>query len=360
MSAVPAAGTCEKTAAGLELLVMFESIEFKNFKVLKDTKLPLRPFTLILGPNGSGKSTVLQAFQAIQKINYSKYSTFKDVATIASVGVKDVSVTVQWSDPFSEYVTIAAWSDKGPKGLSFLNSKDRTKAPGGIASELSNILNSIPVYALESDAIIAPVMLKPNANLGPKGENLAVVLDRLRDQWPERFEAINNELRQWIPEFDTILFETPEAGQRSINLRQKRSGAAIQAKDLSHGTIQALTILTIAYLPDPPKVIGIEEPDRGIHPRLLRQVRDVLYRLSYPDQFGESRAPTQVIATTHSPYFLDLYRDRPEEVVLAEKLEDGARFIPLSTYEHLEEILRNTQLGEAWYSGILGGVPANT
>jgi hypothetical protein len=67
-----------------------------------------------------------------------------------------------------------------------------------------------------------------------------------------------------------------------------------------------------------------------------------------------------VIATTHSPYFLDLYRNRPEEVVLAEKLEDGARFIPLTGYEHLEDILKDTQLSEAWYTGILGGVPANT
>src|SRR5204862_7580884 len=112
--------------------------------------------------------------------------------------------------------------------------------------------------------------------LGPKGDYLANVLDRLRDQSPERFEAVNKELRQWLPEFDTILFGTPSQGQRSISLRMKHSGAAIQARDLSQGTLQALAILTIAYLPDPPRIIGIEEPDRGIHPRLLRQVRDAL------------------------------------------------------------------------------------
>jgi predicted ATPase len=335
---------------------MFESIEFKNFKVLRDARLPLRPFTLILGPNGSGKTTALQALMALDINRFN----FSDVATIGASGVKNVSLTAQWSAPFDEFVTVMDWAKNGSKSLNVLNAKTRAVASNEIATELHGILASIRVYAFDNDAIILPVMLGPEAKLGPKGSNLAVVLDRLRDQWPERFEAINNELRRWLPEFDTILFETPGDGERSIELRMKRSGAAIQAKDLSQGTIQALAILTVAYLPNPPRVIGIEEPDRGIHPRLLRQVRDALYRLSYPDQFGESRVPTQVIATTHSPYFLDLYRDRPEEVVLAEKLEDGARFTALSSHEHLEEILRDTQLGEAWYTGILGGVPTNT
>ena len=86
----------------------------------------------------------------------------------------------------------------------------------------------------------------------------------------------------------------------------------------------ALAILTLAYLPDPPLLIGIEEPERGVHPRLLRNIQTALYRLSYPKQFGEDRQPVQVIATTHSPYFLDLYKDHPEEIVIAQKTSDGA------------------------------------
>ncbi|MBL8203313.1 MAG: AAA family ATPase, partial [Blastocatellia bacterium] len=42
---------------------MIESIEFKNFKALRDTTLPLGRFTLIVGPNGSGKSTAMQALE---------------------------------------------------------------------------------------------------------------------------------------------------------------------------------------------------------------------------------------------------------------------------------------------------------
>jgi hypothetical protein len=83
-----------------------------------------------------------------------------------------------------------------------------------------------------------------------------------------------------------------------------------------------------------------------------------MYRLAYPEQFGEERPPTQVIATTHSPYLLDLYRDHPEEVVIAQRDADGARFERLSDRTELAEVLRETHRGEAWYSGVLGGVPA--
>ncbi|MFQ5796946.1 MAG: AAA family ATPase [Candidatus Bipolaricaulia bacterium] len=44
---------------------MIESVEFRNYKVLKDTTLSLDRFTLIAGPNNSGKSTALEALEAL-------------------------------------------------------------------------------------------------------------------------------------------------------------------------------------------------------------------------------------------------------------------------------------------------------
>ena len=202
------------------------------------------------------------------------------------------------------------------------------------------------------------VHLEPAVELSPNGHNLAGVMDSLRDKDPERFEALNDEIGRWLPEFDRILFETPNTGHRAFLLRTRKGHHALPARDLSQGTVLALAILTMAYLPDPPPLIGIEEPERGVHPRLLRNIQTALYRLSYPKQFGEDRQPVQVIATTHSPYFLDLYKDHPEEIVIAQKTADGAAFQRLSDQPHIMEVLDDAPLGEVWYSGILGGVPA--
>lgn len=195
------------------------------------------------------------------------------------------------------------------------------------------------------------------ANLAPNGAGFAGVLDQLRDKAPERFEALNAELASWLPEYDRVLFDTPNQGLRAFLLRTCR-GHAVASRDLSDGTLLAVAILTLAHLPDPPSLIGYEEPDRGIHPRLLRRVRDALYRLAYPE--GD-REPVQVIATTHSPYLLDLFRDHPEEVVIVHKTADGfGTFERLSDRADLDEILGTAQLGDAWYAGVLGGVPAES
>jgi predicted ATPase len=150
------------------------------------------------------------------------------------------------------------------------------------------------------------------------------------------------------------------SGQRSAGYRtaNARWGYRIAARELSDGTLLALTLLTIAYSPTPPFLACFEEPDRGIHPRLLRHVQDALYRLAYPEGFGEARSPVQVIVTTHSPYFLDLFQDHPEEVVICSKQGLEANFQRLSELPNVAEIMEGANLGDVWYTGILGGVPA--
>jgi predicted ATPase len=119
-----------------------------------------------------------------------------------------------------------------------------------------------------------------------------------------------------------------------------------------------MALLTLAHLPDPPPLIGLEEPDHGIHPRLLRDVKDAIYRLCYPEGCGEKRKPVQVIATTHSPYLLDLFRDHPGEIVIANKVGHEGSFVRLVDIPNYEELIEDAALGEIWYSGILGGVPS--
>jgi predicted ATPase len=339
-------------------VVMIQSVGFKNFKVLKNATLILEPFTLIVGPNGSGKTTALKALQLFPRC--SQYH-FDQVATVGLDPNESVELSVTWSSSGQNVIANARWSrQRGvvtltyslPESGSPLHESDPRVAA------LLGALSRMEVYTLDAQALAAAVPLKPSAELASDGGQLAAVLDRLRDESPERFEALNRELGHWFPEYDRILFETPGTGRRAFQLRTARGRHAIPASELSQGTLLALALLTLAHSASPRPLICLEEPDRGIHPRLLRDVQDALYRLSYPQNFSEERAPVQVIATTHSPYVLDLYKEHPEEIVIAHKDMSGARFERLSDLENLLDLLKDSHLGEVWYSGILGGVPA--
>jgi hypothetical protein len=63
---------------------------------------------------------------------------------------------------------------------------------------------------------------------------------------------------------------------------------------------------------------------------MLREIRDALYRLSHPSDFSLQRSPVQVIATAHTPYMLDLFREHPEEVIITQKQGPAATFERLS------------------------------
>src|SRR5437016_9627535 len=93
--------------------MMIESVEFHNFKALRDAKLPLSRFTLIVGPNGSGKSTAIQALQEVGKpMNI-------DLIRIITAGIdpmsNPVSVTVNWGEPFVGVQTVKTWLVRGDR-----------------------------------------------------------------------------------------------------------------------------------------------------------------------------------------------------------------------------------------------------
>jgi predicted ATPase len=338
---------------------MIKSVHFKNFKALIDATLPLNRFTLIVGPNGSGKSTAVQGLQIARVPNT---TSFKDIVTASLKDADEVTVEVKidWVISNLPVFSISSW--RYVNGRTSFSGPDFHTIMGQLYENtlwnLHKAFDSFQIYSFDPQRLASPVELLTEATLRPDGYYLAGVLDNLRDKEPERFEALNEELGRWLPEFDRILFETPASGHRSLLLRT-RSGHSIKASDLSHGTLFALAFITLAYLPKPPAIVCFEEPERGIHPRLLREVRDAMYRLCYPEEFGEKRDPVQVIATTHSPYFLDLYKDHPEEIVIAHKDEQGVHFERLSDKPNVDEFLQDAPLGEVWYSGILGGVPSN-
>src|SRR5262245_5532132 len=348
---------------------IIESIEFNNVKALRQVKLPLAPFTLLLGPNGSGKSSVLESLKGIAIIVRQSMNGWQNggaqqlnwVPTRSVTATQDnytrkITINLRWHD---HSVAADFRCDSTPQhpqvqvfGTIYIDGD--ANIPEKRLRPILQWLAGIEIFKLDPAAISQPVQVNSDP-MNWNGSGLPAVLDNLKDNYPERWESLLLEMRRWLPEYDHILFEKPTSGQKGIGLRTKKGHHRIAAANLSQGTLVALALLTLAYLPEPPSFIALEEIDRGLHPRLLRHLQDALYRLSYPESSGDNRPPIQVIATTHSPYLLDLYRDHPEEVVLAQKEGLEVEMKRLSQIEHYEEILGDSPLSEVWYSGVLGG-----
>ncbi len=347
---------------------MIESIQFTNYKALRKTTLPLQPFTLLLGPNGSGKTSVLQALRAIADIaapqagfqrqdgSQSGMGGAPVLSVTAPEGATGVEIALRLRLNKQVVVARFRWPQASRQQLDQFTAEDGNKIPQQDAVLVARWLGQMQIYTLDHSAIAQPVAVNSGARLQYNGGGLAAVLDDLKDNYPEQWDALLAEMCQWLPEYDHILFEKPSQGHKGIVLRTKKGGHRIPARELSQGTLVALALLTLAYLRNPPTAVGLEDVDRGLHPRLLRHLQDALYRLSYPQSPDETLPPIQVIATTHSPYLLDLYREHPEEVVLARKEGLEVEMKRLTDIENYLEIMGDSPLSEVWYSGVLGGV----
>jgi predicted ATPase len=218
-------------------------------------------------------------------------------------------------------------------------------------------LAGIRSYVLDHRVIAAPGPRDAVDELASDGANLAAVLSDLQERAPDGFAAISSEVVRIFPEFSRL--EIQLRPNNTVSLAAALAGGIglVEGSDFSQGMLYLLVVLTLSHLPTLPSIICIEEIDRGIHPRMLREIRDALYRMSYPKDFGLTRPPTQVIATAHSPYLLDLFREHPEEIIITQKHGTAATFERLSDRPDLPELLQEGSLGDLWYSGILGGVP---
>ena len=333
---------------------MITQIRFQNFKALKDAELKLGAFNVIVGPNGSGKSSVLQAINALAEpgsVNWGFATT---------VGMQQQTLSINATLKVGNRVENVTLGFHPNFGWIVMRGQNRQLlAHSGIeGQEISSILSGIKVFYFETESLGKPVAAQQIKELQRDGKNLVGALTNLRDKDEDAYDRLRQEFQRWIPEYDALIFNNEQNGHRHLNLRQKTSRGIIPASQASEGTLLALALLTIVHQPTPPVLIGLEEPDRGLHPRLLRELRDALYRLSFPTDFGIKRAPVQVVVTTHSPFFLDLFKDHPEQVIIAEKKPDGtATFKNLSDDKELRELIGDAPLGEVWYSGVLGGVP---
>ncbi|MBL7997259.1 MAG: AAA family ATPase [Candidatus Kapabacteria bacterium] len=229
------------------------------------------------------------------------------------------------------------------------------------------------IYHIEPSLMKQGYPTKSDEFLDSDGGNIVSLLDLMRDKYQVEFNNIKRDISLFIPEFEDISFERVELDKKDplrlkyptdtikkLGLKDKQ-GNIYWADELSDGTLYFLALLCIIHQPNPSKLLLIEEPETGIHPRRIREALDLIYSLA-------EEKDLQVIITTHSPQVVDYFSDIPECVHIVDKVDGETNVKNLQhdiiddrnkKYKEagVEPVPYTEELGENWMMGFLGGVP---
>jgi energy-coupling factor transporter ATP-binding protein EcfA2 len=120
------------------------------------------------------------------------------------------------------------------------------------------------------------------------------------------------------------------------------NGMKVPSSGLSHGTFHILALTIIPYLQNSPKIITLEEPENGIHPKAIDAVLEAL----------KLTTETQLWLSTHSP--IVLANTELEQIITMRFNKDGSTEV-LKGNEHprLKKWKGEVDLGSLFAAGVL-------
>ena len=152
----------------------------------------------------------------------------------------------------------------------------------------------------------------PQERLTASGANLANVIQYLKESHEDCLHRILHTLSERVPRLEQVTAEMMPDGRLLLLVKDAPFDEPVQAKFASDGTLKMLAYLVALNDPEPPPLIGIEEPENHLHPRLLAELTE---------ECREASTYSQLMVTTHSPFFVNGLR--PEELWILYRDEQG-------------------------------------
>jgi predicted ATPase len=182
-------------------------------------------------------------------------------------------------------------------------------------------LSSVALYNPVPDEIRGVKTEKGYGNLDRTGSALAETISRMQAMSPDRFARVIEYLQRIAPSVHEVLVATLES-QFSLRFTINKGGGLrgmYTGANASDGTLRALAVLVALFQRTnrPLMMVGLEEPEAGLHPAAAGVLYDALLEAS---QFE------QVIVTSHSPDLLDR-EDTPADALRAVAMCDGETII---------------------------------
>jgi predicted ATPase len=296
-----------------------EYLRVKNYRALRDLELKnLKPLTVFLGPNGSGKSTIFDVFAFLSESfkeglreAWNKRLRFKELLTRGSEGPIEIEIKYREKPktPLITYHLSILENNKGPyveeewlrwkrgeygapfrfldfqRGVGKVISgnvpdfKDKriseeltspemlavntlgqfTKHPR--VSALRHFITDWHLSYLSADSSRGVPEAGPQERLSATGNNLPNVVQYLKEQHQDRLEKIFQTLSKRVPKLEKVDYTLLEDGKLLLKFKDAPFEKPILSKFASDGTLKLLAYLTLLYDPQPPQLIGIEEPE---------------------------------------------------------------------------------------------------
>jgi AAA15 family ATPase/GTPase len=188
------------------------------------------------------------------------------------------------------------------------------------------------------------------ARLGEDGEGFAALIREIEKNGSK--PALLEWLKELRPdEVDDIY--ALEGLNNDFMVAIKEGNKEFRAPVLSEGTLRFIALAAAFFQPSMPKVLVIEEIEKGLHPSRLRLLLELMRSQS-------KRTGTQVFATTHSPTLLAWLteEDRKTTFVCTRDAESGAtKMRSLAEVPKLEELIQeNYSLDQLFEEGWLESV----
>jgi len=382
-----------------------EQFRIRNYRVLKDvTFRDISRLTVLCGPNGSGKSTVFDVFaflhtafttslrQAWDERNRMaeirsrgadgpigfeiKYRTGLDGKSRLATYTLEIdeekggpivrTEKLQWTIAPGQGrpKTILGFTDgqgqvydevTGETTSERLAHRDQlaVSALGALSrhprvTALRDFISGWYLSYLNVSSLRATPIAGPAPRLSQSGDNLANVLQYLQEQHPARLEEIFAVLANRVPRLERVLTDRLADGRLLLRLKDRPFVEPVLSRFTSDGTLKLLAYLTVLYDPDPPAVVGVEEPENQLHPDLLPVLAE---------EAREASARSQLLVTTHSPEFVDALR--PAELWSISRGEAGfATVVRASDLRVITEMVNaGATLGDLWREGYLSESP---
>ena len=347
-----------------------EYLKVQNYRALHNLELKkITPLTVFLGPNGSGKLTIFDVFaflsecftESLRKA-WDRRGRFRELRTRDSEGCiiielkyKETSKSplityhlaideennrpyiaeewLQWrrgqyGKPFrfldfrkgeGQVISGESPDEEGERITEQLASSEllAVNTLGQFAkyprvSALRRFITGWYLSYLTADNTRSLPEAGAQERLSPTGDNLPNVIQYLKEQHPQWLEEILRTLSARIPRLEKVEALVMQDGRLLLEIKDAPFSHPILAKYASDGTLKLLAYLTVLFDPNPPQLVGIEEPENHLHPQLLPQLAE---------ECRSASANTQLMITTHSPFFVD--RLKPEELWVLYRDEKG-------------------------------------